>query len=165
MHQTIRLLAVAVLVSVLAATADPAETPAKPAGTAAEDGAKVFAGLKARSIGPAVTSGRVMAIAVHPRDPGVIYIGSASGGVWKTVNGGASWQPIFDREGSYSIGWVTLDPGNPHVGWVGTGERNSQRSVGYGDGVYKSQDGGATWTKMGLAASEHIGRVVVVDAP
>jgi photosystem II stability/assembly factor-like uncharacterized protein len=122
---------------------------------------ETFAGLRARSIGPAVTSGRVMSVAVHPGNPGIIYVGSASGGVWKTVNGGATWQPIFDREGSFSIGWVTLDPRNPNVVWVGTGERNSQRSVAYGDGVYKSEDGGRSWKNVGLKTSEHVGRVVI----
>jgi len=122
---------------------------------------ETFAGLKLRALGPAVTSGRVMSVAVHPKDPAIIYVGSASGGVWKSVSGGASWQPIFDKEGSYSIGWVTLDPKNPSVVWVGTGERNSQRSVAYGDGVYKSEDGGRSWKNVGLKASEHIGRVVV----
>ena len=120
-----------------------------------------FAGLRARSIGPAVTSGRVMTIAVDPSNKAVIYIGSASGGVWKTVNGGASWQPVFDKEGSFSIGWVTIDAQHPNVVWVGTGERNSQRSVAYGDGVYKSEDGGRSWTNVGLKNSEHIGRIVI----
>jgi photosystem II stability/assembly factor-like uncharacterized protein len=140
----------------------PAPRPeASPKAASPEDGSKPFAGLKARAIGPALTSGRVMSVAVHPTNPGVIYVGSASGGVWKTVNGGASWQPVFDKEGSFSIGWVTLDPKNPHVVWVGTGERNAQRSVGYGDGVYKSEDGGRTFKNVGLPKSEHIGRVVV----
>src|SRR5438093_5251731 len=97
--------------------------------------ADAFSGLKARSIGPAVASGRVMTIAVDPSNKAVIYIGAASGGVWKTLNGGASWQPIFDTGGSFSIGWVTVDQKRPNVVWVGTGERNSQRSVAYGDGV------------------------------
>jgi photosystem II stability/assembly factor-like uncharacterized protein len=123
--------------------------------------ADAFAGLKARSIGPAVASGRVMSIAVDPRDTAVIYIGSASGGVWKTTNGGASWEPVFDTQGSFSIGWVTVDPTRPNIVWVGTGERNSQRSVAYGDGVYKSEDGGRSWTNVGLKTSEHIGRIVV----
>ena len=122
---------------------------------------EAFAGLKARSIGPAMTSGRVMSIAVHPANPGIIYIGTASGGLWKSVNGGASWQSVMDREGAYSMGWVTLDPQNPNVVWVGTGERNSQRSVAYGDGVYKSEDGGRSWKNVGLKNSEHIGRIVV----
>ncbi len=123
--------------------------------------AETFAGIRARFIGPAVTSGRVMTLAVHPNDNGIIYVGTASGGLWKTTNGGATWTPIVDREGSYSIGWVTLDPNNPNVVWVGTGERNSQRSVAYGDGVYKSEDGGRSWKNVGLKSSEHIGRIVV----
>ena len=123
--------------------------------------ADAIGGLRARSIGPAMTSGRVMSIAVHPNDPGIIYAGTASGGLWKTTSGGASWTPLMDREGSYSIGWVTLDPTNPNVVWVGTGERNSQRSVAYGDGVYKSDDGGRSWKNVGLKESEHIGRIVV----
>ena len=117
--------------------------------------------LRARSIGPAVTSGRVMTIAVDPTNTAVFYVGAASGGVWKTVNGGASFQPVFDTQGSFSIGWVTLDPRRPNIVWVGTGERNSQRSVAYGDGVYKSEDGGQSWTNVGLKTSEHIGRIVV----
>jgi photosystem II stability/assembly factor-like uncharacterized protein len=123
--------------------------------------ADTFSGLRARSIGPAVTSGRVMTIAVDPTNSAVFYIGAASGGVWKTVNGGATWQPVFDTQGSFSIGWVTLDAKRPHVVWVGTGERNSQRSVAYGDGVYKSEDGGRSWTNVGLKNSEHIGRIVI----
>ena len=120
-----------------------------------------IAGLKARFIGPAMTSGRVMTVAVVPGNTAIIYVGSASGGVWKTTDGGVSWNPIFDHEGSYSIGWITLDPNNPNVVWVGTGERNSQRSVSYGDGIYKSVDGGRTWKDMGLKDSEHISRIVV----
>jgi len=120
-----------------------------------------FAGLRARSIGPAVTSGRVMTIAVNPNNHAEFYVGAASGGVWKTVNAGASFQPVFDTQGSYSIGWVTIDPKRPSIVWVGTGERNSQRSVAYGDGVYKSEDGGRSWTNVGLKSSEHIGRIVI----
>jgi photosystem II stability/assembly factor-like uncharacterized protein len=120
-----------------------------------------FAGLRARSIGPAVTSGRVMTIAVDPANKATFYIGAASGGVWKTVNGGASFQPVFDTQGAFSIGWITLDPKHPNVVWVGTGERNSQRSVAYGDGVYKSEDSGRSWTNVGLKNSEHIGRIVI----
>ena len=104
--------------------------------------ADTFSGLRARSIGPAVTSGRVVTIAVDPANTAVFYVGAASGGVWKTVNAGTTWTPVFDAQGSYSIGCVTLDPKSPNVVWVGTGENNSQRSVGYGDGVYKSDDGG-----------------------
>ncbi|MGB8950737.1 MAG: glycosyl hydrolase, partial [Candidatus Sulfotelmatobacter sp.] len=123
--------------------------------------ADTFSGLKFRLIGPAVASGRVMSIAVNPRNKFEYYVGVASGGVWKTVNDGTTWTPVFDTEGSYSIGWVTLDPNDPAVVWVGTGESNSQRSVSYGDGIYRSDDGGKNWTNLGLKKSEHIGRVVI----
>ena len=120
-----------------------------------------FKGLKFRSIGPAVTSGRVADIAVDPRNRSRYFVAAASGGVWKTVNAGTSWEPVFDGEGSYSIGCVVIDPNNPSVVWVGTGEYNSQRSVSYGDGVYRSEDGGKTWQNTGLKASEHIGKIVI----
>ncbi len=123
--------------------------------------AGTFAGLSLRGIGPAVTSGRIGDLAVDPSDPRVMYVAAASGGVWKTANAGTTWAPIFDGQVSYSIGTVVLDPNNSNVVWVGTGENNSQRSVGYGDGVYKSLDGGKSWSHMGLKASEHIGKVVV----
>jgi photosystem II stability/assembly factor-like uncharacterized protein len=123
--------------------------------------ADTFSGLKFRSIGPAVASGRVMSIAVNPRNKFEYYVGVASGGVWKTVNDGTTWAPVFDGEGSYSIGWVALDPNDSSVVWVGTGESNSQRSVSYGDGIYRSVDGGKSWENLGLKKSEHIGRVVI----
>src|SRR5262245_16284470 len=120
-----------------------------------------FSGLRLRSIGPAVTSGRIAALAVHPKDRATWYVAVASGGVWKTTNAGTSWNSIFDGEGSYSIGAIALDPKNPDTVWVGTGENNSQRSVGYGDGVYRSDDGGKSWKNVGLAKSEHIGKIVI----
>jgi photosystem II stability/assembly factor-like uncharacterized protein len=123
--------------------------------------ADTFSGLKFRLIGPAVASGRVVSIAVNPKNKVAYYVGVASGGVWKTVNDGTTWTPVFDKEGSYSIGWITLDPNDPAVVWVGAGESNSQRSVAYGDGIYRSDDGGKNWTNLGLKKSEHIGRVVV----
>jgi hypothetical protein len=123
--------------------------------------AETFSGLKFRSLGPAVASGRVMSIAVNPKDKFEYYVGVASGGVWKTVNDGTTWTPVFDKEASYSIGWVTLDPNDPAVVWVGAGESNSQRSVAYGDGIYRSDDGGKDWQNLGLKKSEHIGRVVI----
>ena len=107
-------------------------------------------GLKWRSVGPAVTSGRIADFAVNPNDKSTYYVAVASGGVWKTTNNGTTYEPIFDNEGSYSIGCVTLDPNNASVVWVGTGENNNQRSVAYGDGVYKSEDGGKSWKNMGL---------------
>jgi photosystem II stability/assembly factor-like uncharacterized protein len=123
--------------------------------------ADTFSGLKFRSIGPGAASGRVMSIAVNPKNKFEYYVGVASGGVWKTVNDGTTWSPLFDKEGSYSIGWVTLDPNDAAVVWVGAGESNSQRSVSYGDGVYRSDDGGKNWQNLGLKKSEHIGRVVI----
>ena len=123
--------------------------------------ADTFSGLKFRLIGPAVASGRVMSIAVNPKNKFEYYVGVASGGVWKTVNDGTTWTPVFDGEGSYSIGWVALDPNDSSVVWVGSGESNSQRSVSYGDGIYRSDDGGKSWSNLGLKKSEHIGRVVI----
>lgn len=120
-----------------------------------------MAGLRLRSVGPALMSGRVVDFAVHPQNASQYYAAVACGGVWKTDNAGVTWKPIFDNEGSYSIGCIVLDPKNPNVVWVGTGENNSQRSVGYGDGVYKSIDGGRSWTNVGLKNSEHIGKIVI----
>ncbi|HLF15542.1 MAG TPA: glycosyl hydrolase [Bacteroidota bacterium] len=131
-------------------------------GTASSDtGASVFNGLKFRSIGPAVTSGRVIDFAVNPDDRSQYYAAAASGGVWKTTNAGTTWTPVFDDQASYSIGCIAMDPRNPSVIWVGSGENNSQRSVSYGDGVYRSEDGGKSWQNMGLKASEHIGKIVI----
>src|SRR6185369_5194775 len=113
-----------------------------------------FMGLRLRSIGPAFTSGRVCSIAVDPTDTSRYFAGAASGGIWKTTNAGTTWTPVFDNEGSYSIGTILLDPKNPLTVWVGTGENNSQRSVSYGDGVYRSDDGGKSWKNVGLKASE-----------
>jgi photosystem II stability/assembly factor-like uncharacterized protein len=121
--------------------------------------APTFAGLKLRSIGPAFTEGRVCSIAVDPTDHSRYFIGAASGGVWKTTNAGITWTPVFDNEGSYSIGTIVIDPKNPFTVWVGTGENNSQRSVAWGDGVYRSDDGGKTWKNIGLKNSEHIGQI------
>jgi photosystem II stability/assembly factor-like uncharacterized protein len=120
-----------------------------------------LSGLKLRSIGPALTSGRIADVAVHPTDKSIWYVASAAGGVWKTTNAGTSFTPVFDGEGSFSIGAVTIDQRNPNVVWVGTGENNAQRVVAYGDGVYKSIDGGKSWKNMGLKESEHIARIVV----
>ena len=118
-------------------------------------------GLSWRNVGPAVTSGRISDFAVHPQKRSTYYVATSSGGVWKTENGGTTYDPIFDSQGSYSIGCVTLDPNNPSVVWVGTGENNNQRSVAYGDGIYKSNDGGKSWDHMGLKNSEHIGKIIV----
>lgn len=117
--------------------------------------------LKFRSIGPAYTSGRIADFAVNPDNTSEFYVAVASGGVWKTTNRGISFKPVFDSQGSYSIGFVALDPNNSNVVWVGTGENNNQRSVAFGDGVYKSLNGGKSWKHMGLKNSEHIGMIEI----
>lgn len=122
---------------------------------------KTFKGLKLRNVGPAFTSGRISDIAIHPEDESVWYVAVASGGVWKTVNSGVTWTPLFDGETSYSIGCVTVDPTNPHTVWVGTGENVGGRHVGWGDGIYKSEDDGKTWKNMGLKESQHISKIIV----
>lgn len=120
-----------------------------------------FDDLKLRLVGPALTSGRIIDLAIHPSQKSTWYVAVASGGVWKSTNAGISFQPIFDSQNSFSIGCVTVDPNNPYVVWVGSGENNSQRSVSYGDGVYKSLDGGKTWKNVGLQKSEHIGKILI----
>ncbi len=122
---------------------------------------KKLEAMKPRSIGPAAMSGRVTAIAVDPRNGDVIYIGSASGGIWKSKNGGITWEPIFDDQGSASIGDLAIDPGNPDVVWAGTGEGNPRNSQSVGDGIYRSLDGGKSWKRLGLEKTEHIHRVIV----
>ena len=162
-----------ILILVLTATSLGAQRPTtRPAGAArpAAQGsdstpaggipASALSAFRARSIGPAFTSGRIGDIAVHP-DKKTWYVAVASGGVWKTENAGTTWSPIFDSQASYSIGTVVQDPTDPNVVWVGTGENNAQRSVGFGDGVYKSEDGGRSWRNVGLKTSEHIGRIVI----
>jgi photosystem II stability/assembly factor-like uncharacterized protein len=123
--------------------------------------AATFRGLELRGIGPAMKSGRIADVAIHPSDPSTWYVAVGSGGVWKTVNAGTTWKPVFDAQSSYSIGCVTIDPSNPNVVWVGTGENVGGRHVGFGDGVYRSADGGATWEKRGLERSEHLAKIVV----
>ena len=123
--------------------------------------AETFGGLEFRGVGPALASGRVVDLAVDPQDSSRWVIGVAAGGVWITENAGTTWTPVFDSQPSYSVGCVTIDPNNSHTIWVGTGENNSQRSVAYGDGVYRSDDGGKSWANSGLADSEHIGKIVV----
>ncbi len=120
-----------------------------------------FNGLRLRSIGPAFTSGRVSGFAVDPNNSSRYFVGVASGGVWRTVNSGTTWTPVFDNEASYSIGAIAIDPKNPATVWVGTGENNSQRSVAYGNGVYRTDDGGRSWRNVGLKTSEHIGKIAI----
>jgi len=120
-----------------------------------------LAGLAMRSVGPALMAGRIADIAIHPEDPNTWYVLAGSGGIWKTTNSGTTWTPIFEGESSYSVGCITIDPNDPNVLWVGSGENVSGRHVGYGDGLYKSVDGGTTWEKKGLEQSEHIGMIQI----
>jgi photosystem II stability/assembly factor-like uncharacterized protein len=117
--------------------------------------------LAPRPIGPANMGGRISAIAVVESKPSTLFVAAASGGLWKTTNNGTTWTPVFDNQGTASIGDVAVSKSDPDVVWVGTGEANARNSVSWGDGVYKSTDGGKTWKNMGLANSEHIGRVVI----
>jgi photosystem II stability/assembly factor-like uncharacterized protein len=127
-------------------------------------GKELFGDMKARHIGPAIMSGRVSDIELHPTNDRIVYIGAAGGGVWKSNNGGATFNPIFD-EYCQSIGAIEVDPSNPdNVVWVGTGEPWTRNSVTVGDGIYKSVDGGTNWKKMGLEKSERIGGIQVNPA-
>jgi photosystem II stability/assembly factor-like uncharacterized protein len=123
--------------------------------------AKTFDRLEWRSIGPAIFDGRVADVEGVPGNPNLVYVASASGGLWKTTNGGVTWKPIFERQGTISIGDVALEPNNPDVVWVGTGEGNPRNSVSFGDGVYKSTDGGKTWQHLGLKDTMYITRILI----
>jgi photosystem II stability/assembly factor-like uncharacterized protein len=140
---------------------DTKKEEAKPADKNPLNNAGTFSAFKFRSIGPAMISGRIIDIAVNPKNKSNYYLGVASGGVWKTTNNGTTFEPVFDGQGSFSIGCVTLDPTNPNIVWVGSGENNNQRSVAYGDGLYKSEDAGKTWKNVGLQKSEHIGKIAI----
>src|SRR5689334_4691898 len=115
--------------------------------------------LPVRNIPGTFSSGRIADVAVDPKNRSTWYVATASGGLWKTTNHGSSFQPIFDEGGSYSLGCVVVDPKNSDVVWLGTGENQAQRAIGYGDGVYKSTDGGRSWKNTGLPNSEHIGKI------
>jgi photosystem II stability/assembly factor-like uncharacterized protein len=130
------------------------------AGAAALD-ARLLDALPARCIGPANMGGRVVDLAVVESRPATVYVATASGGLWKTTNNGTTWAPVFEREATVSLGSVAVAPSNPDVVWVGTGEANARNSVSWGDGVYKSIDGGRTWHNVGLRDTQHVGRVVI----
>jgi len=154
------------VVIAIAVAVSPAELNAQKNKEKAEDNtegidADLLTGLKWRSIGPAMTSGRIADFAVNPENHSEWYAAVASGNVWKTVNNGTTFKPVFDKYGAYSTGVITMDPDNPKVLWLGTGENNHQRALGYGDGVYKSEDGGESWKNMGLKESRQIGGIVV----
>ncbi len=120
-----------------------------------------FAGIKLRNIGPALMSGRISDIDIHPKNDNIWYVAVGSGGVWKTVNAGTTWTPVFDDQSVYSIGSVTIDQLNPNRIWVGTGEDTGGRHTSYGDGIYLSEDGGSSWKNMGLEKSERISTVII----
>lgn len=124
-------------------------------------GDSTIADIKFRSIGPAFMSGRIADIAIDPVDESRWYVAVGSGGVWRTTNAGTTWEPLFDKQPVYSIGCVTIDPHNRNRIWVGTGENVGGRHVGYGDGVYRSDDAGKSWKNVGLKESQHISRIVV----
>ncbi|HEV8581552.1 MAG TPA: hypothetical protein VGX68_21000 [Thermoanaerobaculia bacterium] len=149
MHRRVRSVALAILLFPAAAFAAPAVDP------------DLLAGLKARSIGPAAMSGRIASVDVAESNPDLMYVGSATGGVWKSVNGGLTWAPIFDDQPVASIGAVAVNQSNPDVVWVGTGEGNPRNSVSIGNGIYRSLDGGKTWAHLGLEATERIHRVIL----
>lgn len=121
----------------------------------------LVSGLKLRSIGPAFTSGRIADFAVNPNNHSEFYVAVASGNIWKTNNKGITFAPVFDKYGAYSIGCLAMDPNNSNVVWAGTGENNHQRALGYGDGVYKTLDGGKSWKNMGLKESRQIGMILI----
>lgn len=125
------------------------------------DQSNIFSGLKFRSIGPALMSGRIADIVIHPNNENIWYVAVGSGGVWKTENSGTTWSSIFDGQVSFSIGCISLDPQNPENVWVGTGENVGGRHISYGDGIYKSEDGGKSWKNMGLEKSEHLSKIVI----
>ncbi|CAD5264081.1 conserved exported hypothetical protein [Alteromonas sp. 38] len=120
-----------------------------------------FEAMELRNIGPAYMSGRIADIAIDQNNPSTWYTAVGSGGVWKTTNAGNTWAPIFDKQAVYSIGDVTIAPSNSNIIWVGTGENNGGRHISFGDGVYKSVDGGQTWNNVGLEKSEHISDIII----
>src|ERR1700748_2169083 len=130
-----------------------------PAGAGSAKGP--FDSLHFRPIGPASMSGRITDLAVYESNPAIFYVGTAHGGVWKTINAGTTFEAQFQDQGLISIGDVTVSQSNPDLVWVGTGESNNRQSTSWGDGVYKSTDGGKTFQNMGLRTSEHINRIVI----
>jgi photosystem II stability/assembly factor-like uncharacterized protein len=152
MHRTSLLLTVFLFLSCLSLHAQQ---------SAKKIDASIANGFRLRNLTPYQTGGRVVDIAVDPRNRSIWFAAVASGNLWRTKNAGITWQPVFENYGSYSTGVVEIDPNNSNVIWLGTGENNAQRSVSKGDGVYKSADGGNSWTNMGLKTSEHIGKIVI----
>ncbi len=154
-NQIYKLLAIVILIAILKTLSAQNNNSKDPLNE------KTFEGIEFRNIGPALMSGRISDIAIHPQNNNIWYITAGSGGVWKTLNAGITWTPIFDKQKVYSIGCVTIDPNNPHTIWVGSGENVGGRHVGFGDGIYRSDDDGQTWKNMGLKESQHISKIIV----
>src|SRR5687768_10019710 len=131
-----------------------------PAHAQAPLNAEALKGIALRSIGPGLVTGRIADIEIDPNNTNVWYVASAFGGLWKTVNRGITFTPIFD-DGPFTLCCVVVDPKNSDIVWLGSGENHSQRSAHFGDGVYKSEDAGKTWKRVGLESSEHIGKIVI----
>jgi photosystem II stability/assembly factor-like uncharacterized protein len=154
------------LIAVMAGSTITATAQRRRSSTEQETGkyspeSSMLSALKFRLLGPASYSGRIADFAVNPENPSEYYVGVASGGLWKTENKGTTFEPIFDNQPVFSIGALAIDHRNPNVLWVGTGENNTQRNLAYGDGVYKTTDGGRTFKNMGLKKSEHIGKIMI----
>ncbi len=164
-NRTLGRLTSLLLVSTLLLSSTVASAQKKKNKEAEEDNqpinSELVSGLKFRNIGPAFTSGRIADFAVNPNNHSEFYVAVASGNIWKTTNKGITFEPVFDKYGAYSIGCLAMDPNNSNVVWAGTGENNHQRALGYGDGVYKTVDGGKSWTNMGLKESRQIGMVLI----
>lgn len=139
----------------------PKQPPTAPAVAEQPNYEAILQNLKWRELGPAIMGGRIDDFAVVESNPSIVFVGVASGGVWKTTNSGVTWEPVFDNEAVSTIGDVTVAPSDPSIVWVGTGEPNNRQSSSWGNGVYRSMDGGKTWTHMGLKDSHHIGRIVI----
>src|SRR5688500_2097644 len=150
-------LGVALVTAVSAASAVAQNRAAAPSSITLEQ----LRGIELRSIGPTLTTGRIADVEIDPKNPSVWYVATAFGGLWKTTNRGITFTPIFDDGGSFTLCCVVIDPKDSNVVWLGTGENKSQRSAHFGDGVYKSTDAGTTWKRVGLAASEHIGKILI----
>src|SRR3989442_2978707 len=132
-----------------------------PARTQTQTVRSPFDSLHFRGIGPAATGGRIHDLQIDPKDPAVLYIGAASGGIWKSTNNGVTWKDVFGRENDNTFGALAIFPGNPQIIWAGTGENNNRQSSSWGGGVYRSTDSGDTWTYLGLHDTRASGRVVL----
>src|SRR5262245_59776346 len=154
MLKHLRLLALGTLVAGLAVSSGSVQGQSIPV-------ADQFAGLQFRSIGTATMSGRISDFAAYEPDPAIYYVASAHGGVWKTTSAGALYEPQLQDMGPMSMGAVAVSQKDPNLAWAGGGESNNRQSSSWGDGIYKTTNGGRTWTNMGLRNSKHIGRIVI----